>query len=58
MWVKSKNEERRRVTWTGVECGNPDSDYFKALLNIDVEGNRQIRVTWPGCRHGERRVLE
>lgn len=46
--------KRRRVIWTGIECKNPDSQYYLALLNIDRNGNRQHKVMWYGCEHGRR----
>jgi len=41
--------------WTAYECGNPSSEFHKALLNIDPNGNKQDRVTWGGCAQGKRR---
>jgi hypothetical protein len=38
-----------------VECGNPDSEYHKALLNVTPSGDKQQRITWSGCPCGERR---
>ena len=35
------------------ECGNSDSEYHLALLNIDKNGNLQKRITWRGCPLGE-----
>jgi hypothetical protein len=43
------------LTWKAVECGNPDSEYHKALLNVTTSGDMQHRVTWNGCAYGERR---
>jgi hypothetical protein len=39
--------------WTAYECGNPDSEYHKALLNVRPNGDKQQRVTWGGCPCGE-----
>ena len=43
------------LDWTAYECGNPESEYNKALLNVDQQGNKQVSLTWTGCRSGERR---
>jgi hypothetical protein len=59
----SQNCERRCETlcslqtlkWAAIECGNPDSEYYKALLNVTPGGEMQDRVTWSGCVDGERR---
>ena len=39
--------------WTAYECGNGDSEYYRALLNVRRNGDRQQRVTWRGCPCGE-----
>jgi len=39
--------------WTAYECGNRDSDYYRALLNVTVNGGKQDKVTWRGCDVGE-----
>jgi len=41
--------------WTAYECGNPESEYHKALLNVTPTGEKQYRITWSGCEYGERR---
>jgi hypothetical protein len=41
--------------WTAYECGNPESEYHKALLNVTPSGEKQYRITWCGCKCGERR---
>lgn len=41
--------------WTAYECGNQDSDYYGALLNIRPNGDKLKRITWTGCELGERR---
>jgi hypothetical protein len=43
------------LIWKAVECGNPESEYYKALLNVTPNGDKQLRVTWSGCPCGERR---
>jgi len=38
--------------WTAYECGNRDSQYYRALLNVSCDGDKRERVTWKGCEHG------
>ena len=47
---------KQTLMWAAVECGNPDSEYHKALLNVTLGGEIQDRVTWSGCVCGERGV--
>ena len=42
--------------WDAYECGNPESDYYKALLNTTPEGGKLKRVSWSGRPLGERKV--
>ena len=44
--------------WTAYECGNPESQYYKSLLNVDLQGNKLPNITWSGCRFGERRCYQ
>ena len=39
--------------WKAMECGNQDSEYYRALLNVTVDGDTQSRITWGGCPLGE-----
>jgi len=39
--------------WTAYECGNRDSKYYKALLNITRGGAKLPWITWHGCVWGE-----
>ena len=32
-------------------CSNPESKYYKSLLNIDEDGFAHRNVSWPGCKH-------
>ena len=41
--------------WTAYECTNSKSEYYRALLNIDINGKMQKRISWKGCRLGMRR---
>jgi hypothetical protein len=36
-----------------MECGNQHSEYYRALLNVTVDGDTQSRITWGGCPLGE-----
>jgi len=38
--------------WTAYECGNSMSEYFRALLNITLNGNKLQWIAWSGCEHG------
>jgi len=59
MTVKNKyTGEKTTVEWYGIECGNCHSEYYKALLNVSINGDRQMSVTWSGCEYGERREEE
>ena len=42
--------------WTAYECGNRQSEYFRALLNVSKDGDKLPLITWAGCKHGERMV--
>ena len=44
-----KASERR---WTAYECGNHKSEYYRCLLNIDINGVKLKRIAWPGCEYG------
>jgi len=35
------------------ECGNRNSEYYKALLNITRKGEKLPWITWNGCACGE-----
>ena len=35
------------------ECGNRNSEYYKALLNITRKGEKLPWITWKGCVCGE-----
>ena len=41
--------------WRAVECGNTESEHYKALLNVSPGGDKQTRITWSGCEKGEPR---
>ena len=38
--------------WTAYECTNPDSEYYRCLLNVTINGEKQFRITWCGCEEG------
>jgi hypothetical protein len=48
-----EDPEASEPGWTAYECGNGGSEYYKALLNVRRNGDRQQRVTWGGCSCGE-----
>ncbi len=50
------DEKASDKNWTAYECSNPESDYYKALLNVSVDGNKHARISWSGCIRGERKV--
>jgi len=43
--------------WGAVQCGNQNSEYYHSLLNISESGHKLQRVSWKGCKLGERRAL-
>ena len=45
------------LKWAAYECGCSESEYYKALLNVTPNGDKQERITWTGCEDGERRRL-
>jgi len=48
-----EDPEASEPDWTAYECGNAASDYYKSLLNVRRNGDRQQSVTWAGCPCGE-----
>ena len=50
--------------WTAFECGNPRSEYYRALLNITKGGDKCDRIIWRGCpcgrttQRGMRRIMK
>lgn len=42
--------------WKAYECGNPQSEFHKSLLNVSVHGNKQPAITWSGCSCAVRRA--
>ena len=49
--VKDSIDKRRNA----YECGNPNSEYSRALLNVTLAGDMQNQITWSGCVNGKRR---
>jgi hypothetical protein len=47
-----------KVKWVPIECGNPDSEYYLALLNAGINGARHGSVTWSGCSWGKRGMCD
>ena len=48
---KTASSRRSR---TEYRCGNWDSEYYGALLNITHDGDKLNSVTWVGCARGKR----
>ena len=48
------DEDSSSRLWTAYECGNVDSEFYKCLLNVSPQGNKQDRITWRGCELGRR----
>jgi hypothetical protein len=46
--------DKQILKWAAFECGNSDSEFYKALLNVTPGGDMQDRITWQGCPCGER----
>lgn len=42
-------------SWEAYQCINRKSEYYRALLNVSIEGDKAKRITWSGCELGERR---
>jgi hypothetical protein len=43
---------KQEVKWPAIQCGNPDSEYHRSLLNITPSGEKLTRIAWSGCREG------
>jgi len=50
------DKEASEKNWTAYECGNPQSEFYKSLLNVRPDGDKLKRISWRGCELGERRV--
>ena len=44
---------RQELKWAAIQCVNRDSDCYRALLNITIDGDMQDEITWCGCAWGE-----
>jgi len=51
-WVDTSPED----DWIPYECGNCESEYFRSLVNVSVDGDKLDEIIWAGCEHGERKV--
>ena len=38
--------------WTAFKCGNPESEFEGALLNVTLHGGKMNEVAWSGCKYG------
>ena len=45
---------QQMLKWPAIQCTNHESEYYRALLNITLGGDKQDRITWTGCPLGER----
>ena len=43
---------KQKLKWAAIECGCPESEYHKALLNVTPNGEKQDYITWSGCEEG------
>ncbi len=50
-----KDVDASEKKWIAFMCDNSESEYYKSLLNIDPFGNKLGKITWKGCKYGERR---
>ena len=48
------DEQASEKSWTAYECGNKNSEFYIALLNVSINGDRHKRISWSGCEHGQR----
>lgn len=39
--------------WEAYECTNKDSEYYKCLLNVTANGDKQFKISWGGCEYGQ-----
>ena len=49
-----RDETTNEVGWCGIMCSNPESEYYKSLLNTSKDGNKLDKVTWGGCPKHEK----
>ena len=45
---------QQMLKWPAIQCTNTESEYYRALLNITLGGDKQERITWACCPLGER----
>ena len=46
------DESASEKNWTAYACRHRDSEYYGALLNVNLRGQQQGRITWKGCPLG------
>lgn len=39
--------------WTAYQCENQESEYYHALLNVTIRGDRLTEISWIGCEEGK-----
>jgi len=38
--------------WTAYTCSKRESEYYRALLNVNINGSKLEKITWKGCPCG------
>ena len=41
--------------WMAYECSNSSSEYYKSLVNVGYNGEKNKVISWSGCEQGSRR---
>jgi hypothetical protein len=44
---------QQRLKWAAIQCTNPASEFYRALLNVSPNGDMLDSVTWSGCVCGK-----
>ena len=48
-----EDKKASQKNWTAYECDNPESVFYKSLLNVRPDGGTIKHITWGGCKHGK-----
>jgi len=43
---------RQTLKWAAIQCVCSASEYYRALLNVTVQGDKQHFISWGGCEDG------
>jgi hypothetical protein len=46
---------KQEIVWTAFQCTNSESEFFRSLLNVTYNGEKEDEITWSGCEEAERR---